>query len=180
MSHLCRTKTQEGYGLSRNWLFSAQSCTLEAGWSNTPTQKLLVRSWTGPKKFKILSFHQMLFNFIWRTDRQIHRQDTCPPPSYRERQKNLMPYFDTFHFTTFALPCPFVKDETFEVKNFIRKQTFFFPKPGDELFGCQSSHFLLLCRNRVEQIGQTSEQSLLASLVLCSVLKNLFSKIKKY
>ncbi len=37
-------------------------------------KKLLARSWTGPENFiKILSFHQKLFNFLIRTDRQTHR-----------------------------------------------------------------------------------------------------------
>jgi hypothetical protein len=52
-----------------------QANTLEASWTETPTQKLLVQSWTGAEKFiKILSFHQKLFNFFSTTDRQKDRQ----------------------------------------------------------------------------------------------------------
>ncbi len=75
MSHPSRTKTQGGDRLSRNRQFSALCHNLWAGWSDFSTQKLLVRSWTGPENFiKILSFHQKLFNFLIWTDTRTHRQ----------------------------------------------------------------------------------------------------------
>jgi hypothetical protein len=40
------------------------------------------------------------------------------PLHIEKGKKVLMPYFNTFHFTTFALPCAFVKDETIEVNNY--------------------------------------------------------------
>ena len=74
MSHPSRTKTQGGDRFSRNRPFSAQGRNLWAGWSDSPAQKLLARSWTGPENFiKILSFHQKLFNFLIRTDRQLDK-----------------------------------------------------------------------------------------------------------
>ena len=74
MSHPSRTKTQGGDRFSRNRPFSAQGRNLWAGWSDSPAQKLLARSWTGPEIFiKILSFHQKLFNFLIRTDRHTDR-----------------------------------------------------------------------------------------------------------
>jgi hypothetical protein len=75
MSHPSRTKTQGGDRFSRNRPFSAHSRNLWAGWSDSPAQKLLARSWTGPEIFiKILSFHQKLFNFLIRTDRHTDTQ----------------------------------------------------------------------------------------------------------
>ncbi len=62
---------------SRNRPFLSQGHTLEAGWSDTPAQKLLVWSWRGPEKFiKILTFNQKLFNFLIQTNRQT---DAHPP-----------------------------------------------------------------------------------------------------
>jgi len=91
MSHPSRTKTQGGDRFSRNRPFSAQGRNLWAGWSDSPAQKLLVRSWTGPEIFiKILSFHQKLFNFLIRTDRHTDRQtdrQTHEPPSIYGRVK---------------------------------------------------------------------------------------------
>ena len=95
MSHPSRTKTQGGDRFSRNRPFSAQGRNLWAGWSDSPAQKLLARSWTGPEIFiKILSFHQKLFNFLIRTDTQTDRQtdrqtdtQTHEPPSIYGRAK---------------------------------------------------------------------------------------------
>ncbi len=73
ISHPSRTKTQGGDRFSRTGCFQP-SHTLEAGWSATPAQKLLVRSCTSPEKFiKILSFLQKLFTFLRRTE-----PDTAP------------------------------------------------------------------------------------------------------
>ncbi len=73
MSHPYRIKTQWGDSFSKNRLLSTQGCILEASWSDTPAQQLLVRSCISPDNFiKILSFHQKLFNLFWRTDRQTH------------------------------------------------------------------------------------------------------------
>ena len=91
MSHPSRTKTQGGDRFSRNRPFSAQGRNLWAGWSDSPAQKLLARSWTGPENFiKILSFHQKLFNFLIRTDRHTDRhtdRQTHEPPSIYGRAK---------------------------------------------------------------------------------------------
>jgi hypothetical protein len=57
-------------------------------------------------KNKILSFLQKLFNFLIRTDTQTHDL-----PSIYGQVKFFMPFFDTFHFTTFASLTPFVKDK---------------------------------------------------------------------
>jgi hypothetical protein len=100
MSHPSRTKTQGGDRFSRNRPFTAQGRNLWAGWSDSSAQKLLARSWTGPENFKILSFHQKLFNFLIRTDTQIHRHMNLHP--YTGGWNFLMPVFDTFHFTTFV------------------------------------------------------------------------------
>ncbi len=54
---------------------------------------------------KILSFHQKLLNFFPK-DRQT---DTYP--SIYRRVKFLYAFFDTFHFTTFALLTLFVKEQ---------------------------------------------------------------------
>ncbi len=46
---------QGGNIFSRNRLFFAQGCVLEAGWSETPAKKLCVQIWTGHENFiKIL------------------------------------------------------------------------------------------------------------------------------
>jgi hypothetical protein len=64
-SHPCRTKTQGGNRFWRNRLFLAEGRTLEADWSGTHAQKLLVRGWSRPKNFgKILSFHKKLLSFL--------------------------------------------------------------------------------------------------------------------
>jgi len=100
MSHPCSTKTQGGDRFSRNRLFSAQGHNPWGRLGVTPAQKILVRSWTGPENFiKILSFHQNLFNFFLK--------DRHP---YTGGQIFFMPVFDTFHFNTFALLTPFMKD----------------------------------------------------------------------
>ncbi len=100
MSHSCRTKTQEGERFSRNRPFLAQGCTIEAGWSDNPTQKLLLRSWIGPENFiKILSFHQKFQFFL--NDRQTGWQTHALPSIYGQANF-LMPVFNTFHFTKFV------------------------------------------------------------------------------
>ena len=128
MSHPSRTKTQGGDRFSRNRLFSAQGRNLWAGWSDSPAQKLLARSWTGPEIFiKILSFHQKLFNFLIRTDRQTdrhtdtqtHRQtDTRTPIHIRAGEIFLCLFLIPFHFTTFASLTPFVKDKFVSMSQF--------------------------------------------------------------
>jgi hypothetical protein len=127
MSHPSRTKTQGGDRFSRNRPFSAQGRNLWAGWSDSPAQKLLARSWTGPEIFiKILSFHQKLFNFLIRTDRQTHRHtdtqthrqtDTRTPIHIRAGEIFLCLFLIPFHFTTFASLTPFVKDNNFYCDN---------------------------------------------------------------
>ena len=113
MSHACRTKTQGGDRFSRNRPFSAQGRNLWAGWSDSPAQKLLARSWTGPENFiKILSFHQKLFNFLIRTDTQTDRHtDTRTPIHIRAGEIFLCLFLIPFQFTTFASLTPFVKDK---------------------------------------------------------------------
>jgi hypothetical protein len=82
---------------------------LETGRSETPAQKLLVQSWTGPEHFiKIGLFHQKLLNFSSMTDAQT---DTCPPIS-KWMGKFFNALFCTFHFTAFALLIPFMKNGT--------------------------------------------------------------------
>ncbi len=44
-----------------------------------------------------------------QTDTHTHT-DACPPTLLLMGKKKLMPFFDTFHFTTFALLTPFIKD----------------------------------------------------------------------
>jgi hypothetical protein len=115
MSHPSRTKTQGGDRFSRNRPFSAQGRNLWAGLSDSPAQKLLARSWTGPENFiNILSFHQKLFNFLIRTDRQTQTDrhtDTRTPIHIRAGEIFLCLFLIHFHFTTFALLTPFVKDK---------------------------------------------------------------------
>jgi len=102
---------QGGDRFSRNSPFSAQGYTIEAGWSDTPAQKLLVLSWNGPENFiKILSFHQKLFNFFWRMDSHRHRHTRTHTHTHThshpnlDKQKILCPFY-TFHFTTFVTHC---------------------------------------------------------------------------
>ena len=127
MSHPSRTKTQGGDRFSRNRPFSAQGRNLWAGWSDSPAQKLLARSWTGPEIFiKILSFHQKLFNFLIRTDTQTDRHtdrhtDTRTPIHIRAGEIFLCLFLIPFHFTTFASLTPFVKDKLSRCAFFVEK-----------------------------------------------------------
>ncbi len=94
MSHLSRTKTQGGDRIYKNRLVLAQGGILEAGWSETPAQKLFVWTWTSHENFiKILSFYQKLFYFFSGSYR--HR-DARPPLHIQMGWNFLMPLLIPF------------------------------------------------------------------------------------
>ncbi len=74
MSHPCVKKTQGGTDFSRNRLFVAKGCTLEAGWSDNPTFKELNWSWKFHQDPFIQSKVIQLFNPDRETNRQTDRQ----------------------------------------------------------------------------------------------------------
>jgi hypothetical protein len=94
MSHLSRTKTQGGDRFYKNRLVLAQSSILEAGWSETPAQKLLVWTWTSHEIFiKILLFYQKLFYFFLGV---LQTQRCTPSHPYADGWKFLMPLMKPF------------------------------------------------------------------------------------
>ncbi len=91
MPHPCWTKTYGGDRFSRSRPISAQGHTLETSWSEIPTQKLPVWSWTGPENFiKILVPSKViqLFNLDRQTDKWM--------PSH--------PYTNGWIFAPFLIP----------------------------------------------------------------------------
>jgi hypothetical protein len=58
---------------SRNRLFSAQDCILEASWSETSAQKLFVQSWTGPENFIKTPFNPSKVFQLLNMDRLTYR-----------------------------------------------------------------------------------------------------------
>jgi len=109
VSHPCRIKkTQGGYRFSRNRPFLAQGCTLEASWSETLPKNYLwgVRL---VQKISSRSFHSIK-SYSFFSEGHTHtntRTDTCPPIHIGTS----LCLFNSFHFTTFALLTPFVKDK---------------------------------------------------------------------